>query len=88
MGTELSYKMGSYGRGIDLFGRIGNTCNETISVFMTAIVYGEGDRIIGTAEYWTHLRLSPGESQVVKIQVNGSDFDQTKRVNIETSFER
>jgi hypothetical protein len=89
--SGLSYK-GMVGGGyIDVLGRVTNTCNQPIEVSMTAVVYAQGDRLLGSAEATENiggLRLSPGESRVVTITVFGRGYNQTTRVSIETRYVR
>lgn len=89
--SELSYTLDSDGY-IDVAARITNTCNQKITVFATAVVYGRGDRIIGSNEilgtpYRHAYGLKPGESRVVTAPV-GCCFKDATRVSIEPRYER
>ena len=99
--TELSYQVGDYGIGLDVNGRIANTCNEPIRISLKAVAYGDGDTILGNEDYpsWEgncplltggpgDLCLQVGESRVVSIHLFGSNFEGTARVNFETSYAR
>ena len=87
--TEVNGLVGSL-EGLDVSYRLTNTCNEPVTLSLTAIAYRPNGSILNSEQEhkFVGLCLNPGQSQVETTHLYGSIYENLGSVDIEVVYER